>query len=318
MGQYIVDLCSVSNSVKIEDHIPHDDCNIFHYTSPQGLSGIISKHELWFSDRAYMNDKSEGMYTIQLCIDEVEKLGFTNPTLKKHFIEECNKQRIDPQVDHFYPFLCSFSLDGDSLCLWNYYTKGAGIKGYNLHFRSNELLKALEPETYPDREDHTKPIGGKVIYKRDAQIQIIKSIVRKFDELSKERDNNRYDQMTASLLLDRIRMIGMFFKDECFAIENEYRIVFSVFLEADCKLVSVGNKQLFRENNGVFIPYIAVKFKKACLAGITISPTMEEEQTRQSVKRLATNVCRDDDPADVYSGLLENGAIKTSRIPVRY
>ena len=57
----------------------------------------------------------------------------------------------------------------------------------------------------------------------------------------------------------------MFFKNECFKIECEYRIVFSILLEDDCKLASLDNERLFWENNGIFIPYVAVEFKNYSL-----------------------------------------------------
>ena len=33
-----------------------------HYTSPEGLKGILSNHELWFSNAKFLNDKTETNY----------------------------------------------------------------------------------------------------------------------------------------------------------------------------------------------------------------------------------------------------------------
>ncbi len=32
---------------------------VYHYTSADGISGIIGKHEIWMSNTAFMNDTTE-------------------------------------------------------------------------------------------------------------------------------------------------------------------------------------------------------------------------------------------------------------------
>lgn len=40
--------------------------HIYHYTSPVGAMGVIENNTLRFTDRNYLNDYSEGMYTLDL------------------------------------------------------------------------------------------------------------------------------------------------------------------------------------------------------------------------------------------------------------
>ena len=58
---------------KIVDEICSMDSSIIvHYTSPEGLKGIIENRTLRFTDSEYLNDKSEGKLiydTLEFCID---------------------------------------------------------------------------------------------------------------------------------------------------------------------------------------------------------------------------------------------------------
>lgn len=54
---------------------------VYHYTSAEGISGIIDKHEIWMSNTAFMNDTTE--------LKELEKAtgikdsDFTNDAVKE-------------------------------------------------------------------------------------------------------------------------------------------------------------------------------------------------------------------------------------------
>lgn len=309
MAEYIKELCKVSNSIKVQELIPQSLERIYHYTSPGGLSGIIENGKLRFSDRYFLNDASEGRYIIKLCIDQIENLGIPDNNFREKFIKECKKRIQNLQRDNFYIFQCSFSEDADSLCLWNYYTKGESVKGYNLAFRAEELLTGLSPTPLEKDGRCPKAIGGKVVYLLSEQLDIIKAIASKFLLLSNTEDFSKYDEMTVEYLLDKIMFVGTFFKDEHFGVENEYRIAFNLYLQDDGTYASIGEKQQFREMNGIFIPYVDITFDKNILNQITISPTLDTEFTKQSIQRMVKNE---------YSNLLSEGGIIQSQIPVRY
>ena len=56
----------VSNRILKELCTDTETKSIFHYTSFVGLNGIISNQELWFTNRFYLNDTSEGVYIFNL------------------------------------------------------------------------------------------------------------------------------------------------------------------------------------------------------------------------------------------------------------
>lgn len=114
-------------SLKIVDEmgfliLDFEDLNIYHYTSTQEFQGVIESESLRFTDRNYLNDSSEGIYTLKLIKENLEYINSRNPSITKE-VEDIsnNKQKIIIK-EAFHTYQCSFSLEPDNLALWNYYT----------------------------------------------------------------------------------------------------------------------------------------------------------------------------------------------------
>lgn len=112
--------------------------HIYHYTSPVGAMGVIENNTLRFTDRNYLNDYSEGMYTLDLCLENLNDLT-EEGKFRDYIRNSLEERKKNPNGDEFYIYQCSFSTNKDSLCLWNYYTKDNGIKGYNLKLIEKKL-----------------------------------------------------------------------------------------------------------------------------------------------------------------------------------
>lgn len=294
------------NSIKVDDYIDKDVKNIFHYTSPLGFSAMIENNTLRFTDRFYLNDKSEGIYVLKLCIENIDTFAFLTYDFKKAFLEECNKRINQPQTSRFFVYQCSFSMDEDSLCLWNYYTKSDGIKGYNLKFDANNLSKNILISPYND--DMVPELRyGKVIYEKEKQLEILFDIVEKFFNYAK-KDTDLDEAFFSSYLVDKIMYLGVFFKMPCFSIENEYRLAYDLYLKADNKYAVIKDKQKFYEKNGIFIPYLDLHFDEKTLIGVGVYPTLDYESTQKSILRIM---------GAKYSNINKN-TIHESKIPVRY
>lgn len=294
------------NSIKVDDYIDKEVKNIFHYTSPLGFSAMIENNTLRFTDRFYLNDKSEGIYVLKLCIENIDTFAFLTDDFKKAFLKECNKRINQPQTSRFFVYQCSFSMDEDSLCLWNYYTKSDGIKGYNLKFDANNLSKNILISPYKD--DMVPELRyGKVIYEKERQLEILFDIVEKFFNYAK-KDTDLGVAFLSSYLVDKIMYLGVFFKMPCFSIENEYRLAYDLYLKADNKYAVIKDKQKFYEKNGIFIPYLDLHFDEKTLIGVGVSPTLDYEATQKSILRIM---------GAKYSNINKN-TIHESKIPVRY
>lgn len=105
---------------------------IYHYTSIIGLEGILSNHKLSFTNIKYLNDKDE----IIAGFDSIAKAFDISDDYRKRIIDAYSK--IDKQT-----YVCCFSLDEDSLPMWNYYTKEINNQGFNIEFDDKKLVESI-------------------------------------------------------------------------------------------------------------------------------------------------------------------------------
>jgi len=105
---------------------------IFHYTSIGGLEGILTYKKLRFTNIKYMNDKDEivaGLDSIAKACDASDE---ERESLLSAFIN------LGTQT-----FVCCFSLEEDSLPMWNYYTKEINNQGFNIEFDDKKLVESI-------------------------------------------------------------------------------------------------------------------------------------------------------------------------------
>lgn len=292
---------------------------IYHYTSASAAMQIIENNKLRFTDRYYLNDSSEGRYVLQLCLDNIKKLE-VDEEFRNYLEKELRERQKNIQRDDFYVHQISCSIDPDNLSLWNYYTKGDGIQGYNLGLDALQIKENLSTEN--DKKIDNKLVdiqGGKIIYDTNKQIEIINRKLEDFQKVYDEEikvDNKNIGkreleiekQKIAMVAIDVLLIQGIFFKAEYFKAEQEYRIAIIIDrhnAETNEGETSCG-KLRFMERNGIFIPYIDIKFKKNLLKNITISPTISYNKEQESLKNMLETY--------QYCGC----EIKESLIPVRY
>lgn len=300
------DFVKFYNSIQVDKYIEKDVDAIYHYTSPMGFAGIVENSTLRFTDRFYLNDKSEGIYVLELCAKNMDVFDFLSNEFKEAFLKSCNERLINPQRDRFFVYQCSFSTDKDSLCLWNYYTKADGIKGYNLEFVVQDLEKMIHPKLRDDKKIPNLRYG-KVIYEEKKQFEILSDIIYAFFEYSKE-DKISGLEFVCDYLVDKIQYLGTFFKKPCFNVEKEFRLAYDLYLEENNTYVVIQDKQRFYEKNGIYIPYVDLNFDEKILTGVGISPTLDYKATKESILRVM---------GTKYSNI-NHKSIYESGIPVRY
>lgn len=302
----IVDFAKFYNSIKFDEYIDKNVPYIYHYTSPNGFLGIINSGKLRFTDRFFLNDKTEGIYVLNLCIENINRFDFLDDKFKQVFSEKCKERIMQPQYDDFYVYQCCFSTDNDSLCLWNYYTKSERIKGYNIKIDTKNLSDKIIPTPHK-KNKFPKLRYGKVVYSKEKQLEILYKTVKRFFDYY-QKNNTQNVSFIIKYLIDKIMYIGSFFKMDCFEIENEFRLVFELYLDDDNSYVAIKEKQEFFEKNGVFIPYIDIPFENNLLTGICISPTLDYKATKESILRMMGNRYKNINANTIYE----------SKIPVRY
>lgn len=257
---------------------------IYHYTSADGIIGILREEQLWFTNIYFLNDRNEIFYTYELVKEILKELSNQiDKKLANKIKQRCNymldKKYFRNEKEIWYRteyYIASFSTDSDNIALWNYYTK-SDITGYNLEF-------------FPSTFDSTNLVAkGKVCYDNELQKQLLKEIIlncnEKYANSVNEKENIVLD------LYENLIIYSLFFKDNLYKVENEYRIIMSVH--------NVSNEEkecCYRQKNGLIIPYINFSFKEKAknytkngrklINHIKISPINQGEITKYGLERL--------------------------------
>lgn len=291
---------------KIKKLLDNDtDYTIYHYTKPEKLLNIISGETIRFSNVLYLNDKEEVAYSYKLIVKLITENNALNADLfnkiKNHF-DNKYKNIVDGNSDltnKLEYFTTSFSSESDNLTLWNNYAKGLNYTGYNIGFNKKKLIKEMTDKNY-------LPIYGSVIYDREKQIKIIKSIFKKwnnqFEKALQSKKNNKVKLFDILFeLIDVLNIVSIFFKNPQFKNEHEYRIVIvNAFSTTDSKPTKVVEK------NGLFVPYLEYHFEKSSVSSVNIGPTFDETIFYTSTNRMLLNFG------------YENIEVIRSKIPLRY
>jgi hypothetical protein len=153
------------------------DDYIYHYTSKEGLKGIIRDKKIWATNMLYLNDTSE----LQLSIDRAlgEFINRTKDDLMskedKDFLNEiCNvfTSILWPNANQYANiYVCSFSAAKDDLCQWQGYClnkRDCSIDGYSIGFNFNTPLYKYVKEQGFD--------FVKCEYKKEKQLEIISEV----------------------------------------------------------------------------------------------------------------------------------------------
>ena len=282
--------------------------SVFHYTSASGLNGIISNKTLYFSDMLYLNDKDEiyaGMSSF------CKAIGVSPDRL--------------PEIQDERYFVCCFSIDEDSLPMWNYYTKDPTNNGYNIGFDLKQLIYSI---IYQNEflNGCSLSFGGVDYSVNDSSVYantLNDSIKRLIEKIGKKLLQGDDDIDISEETINKIPFVYTFNGLDCdfiqsssellcyikrnyFSYEKEVRIVISMSSD---KLSDLNEKGYIKTkvSKGIIVPYIEVKYNPAAIKSIMISPTLTIDIADLSVKDLLAR--------NSYEKQID---INHSIIPVRY
>lgn len=252
---------------------------LYHYTTAEGVQGIVKNKQFIATQRDYLNDKMEFLYAFQV-MEALVNTYIVNEALRHRFLnlveEEMRQLAIaipSCQVDcteevvmqQFY--VVAFSKLENSALLWAEFTD---FKGYCLGFDYARLVEGFQGRVF---------LHGTVIYDEKVQTQCLLDallscirggIDRGLSDLEGffEEESNPGDDCLLSVAEDMAvvcSIYAMFFKKEFFAGEEEYRFVFSPSGRAQ--------EAGFRIVEQVFLPYIKVEYDDSS-AGLPIESVM--------------------------------------------
>lgn len=277
---------------------------IYHYTSPEGLMGILGNCNLWFTRMDYLNDRTELIH-IYSVLKKMINEDNSFPDLFKEVISQKNFA-YDYRFKETY--ICSFSLKNDELSLWNYYTKSESKSGYSIGFKCDFLFGDFL-DTITIYKSCVIPIFGRVIYSENEQKKILRKLLSSLSKIYE--DNPCESDSIMNLFFQALIELAPFFKHPAFKNEEEIRMVL-ICLRASSENLKDIYKMTIK--NGIFIPHYEIPFKPVAIESITYSPYIKTEYVGKSVLDLLT-YCNDLLTCK-YS--LDKIAIKKSEIPVEY
>lgn len=280
-------------SVQKDSLIPKLPAYLYHYTTIQGVHGILGKGAIWATSVDYLNDTTEPDYTVGL-IDELihkliyeetksrggEEFGVVNQLLWVRYELFQHRSRSN----YFVTCFCEVS---DLLSQWRAYGQNGG---FSLNFSADKLESLVQRLNDHDGGDiDTKEERSwyfeKMVYDKRTQRDLVESVLKSciqaystciekhsidqtllITALDKDADFRESFKRFAQYWAKKLLRFVTLFKHPAFSEEKEWRMVHRRST-ADCKDLS------FRDGKGWLIPYTEVKIDlNTCLASITCGP----------------------------------------------
>ena len=303
--------------------IPHEE-PVFHYTSPDGLLGIVKDKgiNLRFTRYDCVNDLSEGKDVLR-CYLLACRNCLDAGTVSRAFYEAIRdieldisavmsfnidrRMSLDSELDlseKYVPlkceaYICCFAQDGDSLPMWNYYAKKGVNQGYNVGFDAG--LTDRENILLENTSIHMEMVS--VIYNEDKKIGDIQNVI---ESVYKYSDGEPDYCNCRRLIKDELKKRMFRFKSQFFAHEREIRLVLYVPIELHVDTESEDRLKIkYTSQKGYLIPYVDLVYKKELLGRITVGPLLEKEISIRTLETLKAN----------YNYDFE---IVTSNVPIRF
>jgi hypothetical protein len=274
---------------------------LFHYTTIEGLIGIIQSQRIWATNARYLNDASELRYAADLIEDRInDRRQFVSAEFwKKYYARVLEQFEFFGYLQDYY--VSCFCTKPDLLSQWMSYSGRGG--GYAIGIRVEEL----------GEDDHLKARLRRVLYDRDRQTTIVDEALKRVEHLvltfDTERDLDGPElQFFCTFLVDRFVDCLFGFKDSAFAEEEEWRVVV-----ARSTLPSPDSDLRFRSAMGMAVPYVAINLcpvdgpypGRLPIEKVVIGPTVSQLLARDGIKML------------LDSASCSNAQVELSRIPLR-
>lgn len=254
--------------------------NLYHYTTGAGLLGMMKNYSkenknltMWATHYKYMNDPTEYEYGRSICLDiiddiekelHIEKGKRIKEVLKKN---NFNRLPISKEIENkqkkfiFSPYLISLSRAEDSLHMWNMYAKNGN--GIAIIFNGEKLNNSCVPKEciYYEKKKHYNKLKEKINEHYQQHMNTFQ--VSGVDPLIA----NAYGVALLISLLE-----GVFIKHFAYREEMETRIH-----------VSIAEDVLFRDKEGLIIPYVEQQIPFECVENIIVGPTADFDRVCESI-----------------------------------
>lgn len=223
-------------------HIP--SLILHHYTSGDGVLGIVESDSVWATRIQYMNDSKEFSHAIELADQYLRGKGEkATDDLEKDFCRMVKRHLENAAGLTLY--VACFSEVEDSLSQWRGYCPPSF--GYSIGFDGERLKQIGKQQGFELR---------KCIYDRDEQERLVKEWIENSIEFlnsnyAGEDDIAEYCRLKSGILLQSFVTFAPFLKHIAFKDENEWRLV--------SMIPTNDPRTKLRPGKAMLIPYVPVK-----------------------------------------------------------
>ena len=258
----------------------HDDDFLYHYTTPDGLIGIVEKRTLWATDVFYLNDSEEFALGIQIARDYMKDL-------KEKAKSEPTVGRLEWLLNEFKGigplrkktvYVSSLSVEDDQLSQWRAYCRGGG---FAIGFKVGRLKKLATDQSF---------VLEQCIYEPQEQSQLITGAVDSIagawlnSSAPWPEQTGEGPRFEISLkLVHKLSRLSPMLKNQAFLEEKEYRLI------SEPSASYVEGQKKFRNQRGLVVPYREFRLDDDDLwrqVRAVVGPTPHPEESKASVYEL--------------------------------
>jgi hypothetical protein len=267
---------------------------IYHYTTSDGLVGILQNSSIWASNYAFMNDPSERIYCINKAKEAIDKVHNGRSELVMNMLDKLRTELDGEGI--LTEYIASFCEDGDLLSQWRTYA--ADASGYSVEFDAARLFWNLA---------QTASLT-KVIYDPKLQIEILTEvceIIADFVENEFRKIGDTVSTMLdiyASHCVNPIWSLCSSMKHEAYSEEKEWRLVFLKSSKNEGAPRIFDEEVHFRTRGSTIVPYVNIPFGEARnlqdheehypVRRIIIGPTEHTGVAKKGVELLCESINR--------------------------
>jgi len=252
---------------------------LFHYTTQDGLLGILDRAKILATDILYLNDSTEFIHSVDLMKkNEIPRIvkKISNEQVKKVV-----KLLLDPSkvLSEFQIFVCSFSTDGESLSQFRSYCPDNN--GFSIGFDHTELRNRVNSQDF--KTFYLLPC----FYQKDEKNGMIQELSREVRiGIASYLETNKDDYLDKTIdeYNRKFLLLASILKHESFRDEKEWRLF--------CfKKHPVAPSEIqFRKGKSMVLPYITIELqgtaKFSPIRQIYVGPTPHKDLSMKSVKLL--------------------------------
>ena len=189
--------------------VHHAPAEVYHYTSPAGLLGIVTQAEIWATDTRYLNDSQEFNYTIDRANVLLNKAAAQNDSEDLGVV-----RRALDVAPGAHLFAASFSAQRDLLSQWRAYCPAGG---FSVGFAPGDIMET------------TGLFLMQCVYDTEEQDQLLSLVIEYFQKHSPSAEEQRAERYRLAgreaVILSAFLLLAAAFKAPAFAEEQEYRLV---------------------------------------------------------------------------------------------